>query len=146
MLGQNHAEIGGNMAIWNDIKLWLTSQEMDFADKGEFIDLFFDYTNVNRTQQLRIQHAPLDNGQDAITILSFIAGYDPLKTELLLLKAYEGVGGVSIQEFDNGSRYFVLKNTVPLADLDASEIDFHIRTIADRADTLEAEIFRVDNM
>ena len=134
------------MAIWNDVKLWLTSQEIGFADKGKYIDVIFNFTDEDRTQQLRIRHTPNGNGEDAITVLSFIAVYNPLKTELLLLKAYEGVGGVSLQEFEDGSRYFVLKNTVPLADLDGSEILFHMRTIAARADTLEEEIFRVDNM
>lgn len=134
------------MAIWNDIKLWMTSQKIDFTDEGELIDFAFDFTDRNRTQQLRIQHTPLDDGTDAITFLSYIASYNPLKTEALLLKAHGGVGGVSLQEFSDGSRFFVLSTTVPLTDIESYEIDFHMRAIAARADTLEEEIFRVDDL
>ena len=146
MLGQNHARIGGNMAIWNDIKLWMASQNITFTDEGEFIDIIFNFTDRDRTQQLRVQHTPLDTGTDAITFLSFIAQYNPLKTESLLLEAYGGVAGVAIQSFPDGSKYFVLKATVPLSEIDSAGIDFHMTAIAARADALEELIFRVDDL
>jgi len=134
------------MVIWNDVKLWLTSQNINFTDEGEFIDIIFDFTDRDRFQQLRVQHTPLDVGTDAITFLSFIALYNPLKTESLLLEANGGVGGVAIQSFSDGSKYFVLKATVPLSEIDSAEIDFHMTAIAARADALEELIFRVDDL
>ena len=139
-------ELEENMATWNDVKLWMTSQNMSFIDQGEYIDTSFMYTDTNRSQWLRISHTPIDDGTDSITVLSHIAIYNPLKTESLLLAAFAGVGGVAIQDANDGNRYFVLQTTVPLADLDASEIAFYIKIMAIRADVLEGQIFRVDNM
>lgn len=134
------------MATWNDVKLWLTSQNLNFIDNGNYVDFSWNYRDTNRSQQVRISYAPIDNYIDSIDVKSPIALYNPLRTESLLVAASSGVGGVVIESTNDGKRYFMLTATVPLADLDASEIDFYIRIIALRADWLEGEIFRVDNM
>jgi len=134
------------MATWNDVKLWMSSQNYIFTDEGQYVDLTFNYTDTDRSQFLRIGHTPVGSGVEAITFESAIASYNPLKTEELLLAAISGVGGVAIREYTDGKRYFVLQTTVPLADVDASELEFYIRIIALRADWLEAEIFRVDRV
>ena len=134
------------MATWNDVKLWMTSQNIVFTDFGDYIDANFTYVGKDRSQWVRLSHNIIDDGTDTVALISGVAPYDPLKTEALLLAAFSGVGGLAIQETSDGGRYFVLQTTVPLADLDSSELSFHIKIIGIRADFLEAEIFRVDRM
>ena len=124
----------------------MKSENFEFSDYGDYLDLRFTYADTKRSQQIQVIHTPITNGTDAISFVSPIALYNPLKTESLLLAALPGVGGVAVNETIDGSRFFVLKTTVPIADLDASEVYFYLGLIAVRADYLEGEVFRVDNL
>jgi len=143
MLGEKHAKIGGKMATWNDIKAWFTAQEINFIDNGDWIETGFFFASQNRSQSLRIGYQPAPDGTQLIWLMSPIAAFDPKKVEALLTAACQGVGGVALANNEDG-KFFILQSTVPIADLDASEIQWHATSLTGFADDLEEAIFKTD--
>jgi len=133
------------MATWNDIKAWFTARELYFVDNGEWIETGFAFDSDNRSQSLRIAYQPAPDGTPLIWLGSPIATFDPRKSEALMTAACQGVGGVAIADTQDG-KFFILQTTVPIADLDASEIEWHATALTGFADDLEKAIFNTDIM
>lgn len=132
------------MATWSQVKEALTAQGIKFDDFGEGILTGFTDEETGRSQSLILMHVEPAEGFDAITFQSPVGPFDSSKAYSLLKAASELPFGLSVTTVEQGE-FFVVHAGFPLADLDASELEFFMQGIAMIADGLEQEFFGGDD-
>jgi hypothetical protein len=129
------------MATWDQFHQLITSNFQVQEDKGDVLTLVFDLKG-GRSQLVILQKQGFEaSDSDWATISSPVGEAASVNLTLALMKAHEYVvGGLTID-----GDYLVVRHALPLANLDANEIDEPLRVVCMVADQLEAELVGGDD-
>lgn len=129
------------MATWSELVSYVESKYKVGVKKDAMLVLdFWTEEDNRRSQKVFIWHTPADGGSDWAQIESPIAALDAvdLRAALKLVAGKVG-GGLSTEE-----GLLTIRHGIPLANLDANEIDEPLGLIAKTADLMEKELTGAD--
>lgn len=128
------------MAKWEDLRSYIRITYKVAEDDGTFLRLVFG-VGEGRSQIVVVAQSTTGSGSEFATIASPFAevGQVDIDTVLSTMADYV-VGGVVAY----GQTYMV-RHSVPLADLDPEEFDGPLRLVLSTADVLEAKFLGSDN-
>lgn len=129
------------MATWDQFHQLIASNYRIQDDRGDMLTLVFE-VNGGRSQIVVLAHQGFSASQgDWVTISSPIGQAAGINLTLALMKADEYVvGGLTID-----GDFLIARHAVPLANLDANEIDEPMRALCMMADQLEAALVGGDD-
>jgi hypothetical protein len=129
------------MATWNQFHQLIKSNYRIQEDRGDTLTLVFD-VNGGRSQLVVLEKQGFGaSSGDWVTISSPIGNAAGINLTLAMMKANEYVvGGLTID-----GDFLIARHAVPLANLDANEIDEPMRVLCMMADQLEAALVGGDD-
>ncbi len=129
-----------DMATWVDTASHIKSK-FKVRDSDGVLVLSFKF-NDGRTQLVLVSHGQTGDGADWATVESAIGKIG----EVDVSKALKRVGSMVCGGLSSTGEYVTLRHAVPLANLDANEIETPIGMIVSSADDLEQELTGKDDL